>query len=81
MTIFSWTDSIRGMVTKYSSRKYELSLSEIESQALNDILNDIREYVTDEMFSSSRGLGAYRRILEKSDSMQSQIKERQKKGC
>lgn len=69
------------MVTKYSSRRYELSLSEIESQALNDILHDIEQYVTDEMFSSPRGLGAFRRILDKSNGMQNQIKLRQNKGA
>ena len=36
------------MATKYSSRRYDLSLSEIESQALNDVLHDIEEYVTDD---------------------------------
>lgn len=66
------------MIAKYSSRRYELSLSEIESQALNDLLNDIEEYVTDEMFSSPRGLGAFRRIKEKSDAMQSSIKQKKK---
>lgn len=66
------------MVVKYSSRRYELSLSEIESQALNDLLHDIEEYVTDEMFSSPRGLGAFRRILEKSNAMQQHIKIKNK---
>lgn len=66
------------MVTKYSSRRYELLLSEIESQALNDLLHDIEEYVTDEMFSSPRGLGAFRRILEKSNSMQKTIDSKKK---
>ena len=62
------------MVTKYSSRRYEITLSEIEAQALNEMMHDIAEYVTDEMFSSPRWLGAFRRILEKSDNLQSQIK-------
>jgi len=66
------------MVTKYSSRRYELLLSEIESQALNDLLHDIEEYVTDEMFSSPRGLGAFRRILEKSNSIQKTIDSKKK---
>jgi hypothetical protein len=64
------------MVTKYSSRRYELILSEIEAQALNEMLHDISEYVTDEMFSSPRGLGAFRRILEKSDTMKTTIEAR-----
>ena len=80
MTIRDWFDKIGGMVTKYSSRRYELSLSEIESQALNDVLHDINEYVTDEMFSSPRGLGAFRRILDKSDAMQKTIDNRNKKN-
>ena len=54
-------------------------MSETESQALNDILHDINEYVTDEMFSSSRGLGAFNRLLEKSDLMQKEIKESKKR--
>lgn len=57
------------MVTKYSSRRYELALSETEVVALNEMLHDISEYVTDEMFSSPRGLGAFKRILDKSDAL------------
>lgn len=40
-------------------------LSEIEVEALRDMLDDISEYVTDEMFTSPRGLGAFKRIQDK----------------
>lgn len=63
------------MVRKYTSRRYDLVMSEIEVQALNDILHDIEEYVTDEMFSSARGIGAFRRILAKSDSLLEKAKK------
>lgn len=63
------------MVRKYTSRRYDLVMSEIEVEALNDILHDIEEYVTDEMFSSARGIGAFRRILVKSDSLLEKAKK------
>jgi len=63
------------MASKYSNRRIEISFSEIEAQALNEMLHDIEEYVTDEMFSSPRGLGAFRRILEKSDDSVKKIKK------
>jgi hypothetical protein len=43
------------------------------------MMHDIAEYVTDEMFSSPRGLGAFKRILEKSDNLQNQIKNNKSK--
>ena len=66
-------DDGSSLTSRYSHRRYALSLSENESQALNDILHDINEYVTDEMFSSPRGLASFRRLLEKSDVMQGEI--------
>lgn len=44
-------------------------LSEIEVEALRDMLDDISEYVTDEMFSSPRGLGAFKRIKDKVETL------------
>jgi hypothetical protein len=54
---------------RYSSRRHELLLSEIEVEALRDMLDDISEYVTDEMFTSPRGLGAFKRIQDKVEAL------------
>lgn len=61
------------MVGRYTN---SLILSEKEVIALDEMMDDIAEYVTDEMFSSHHGLGAFRRIREKTKKLKSDIDKR-----
>lgn len=54
------------MATELQAHKrYEVKLSQAEVIALKDIMADIEEYVTEEMFSSPKGLAVWGRIVEK----------------
>jgi hypothetical protein len=44
---------------------YTLRLTGVEFKALKEAVLDIKEYVDIEMFSSSKGLAAFNRIVEK----------------
>lgn len=48
-----------------TSKRYTVKFSHSEVVALNDAINDIEEYVTEEMFSSDRGLAVWGKIVEK----------------
>tara|TARA_R110002153_G_scaffold250597_7_gene407416 strand:- start:1024 stop:1206 length:183 start_codon:yes stop_codon:yes gene_type:complete len=48
-----------------TNRRYTVKFSQSEVVALTDIIADIDEYVTEEMFSSPKGLSVWGRITEK----------------
>ena len=54
------------MATELQAHKrYKVSLSQAEVIALKDIMKDMEEYVTEEMFSSPKGLSVWGRVVEK----------------
>ena len=54
------------MATELQAHKrYNVKFSQAEIIALRDAINDIEEYVTEEMFSSEKGLSTWGRIVEK----------------
>jgi len=48
-----------------TSKRFTVKFSHSEVVAMRDIINDIEEYVTEEMFSSPKGLSVWGRIVEK----------------
>jgi hypothetical protein len=46
-------------------KRYTVKFSQAEVIALTDAINDIEEYVTEEMFSSEKGLAVWGRIVDK----------------
>lgn len=48
-----------------ANKRYAVKFSQAEVIALRDAIEDIEEYVTEEMFSSPRGLAVWGRIVTK----------------